>query len=210
MKVVFKGATGSSQLREFFCPPCAAHFDAFSKRDDSGDFEKRTHSCGNLCEAAKFPKAGTRMAIRGKEPNAIPSDLRKVFQRQFGLNDDQMSKVSREDMDRVMKARGLHFTPISYDENVNGGRRARGEAVELPPETDDPAVVDAFNAKKHGDGFVQAGKERSRAAFESLQRGDPAPKLPEATEVGAHATPHMIDVEKTVEAIESAPVVALK
>lgn len=206
VKVTIKGAVGQAMLREFYCAPCDARFETFSKRDASGEFEKRTHSCGALCSPASVPRPGTRMAIRSRE--VAPRDIRKVFQRQFGLNDNQMSKLTRDDIDRAMKRRGLEFVDAAYDEAKNGGKRERGEAVELPPETDDPNKVREWNEKKYGHRFVQDQQQASRAAFEAMQRGDAPPPLPEAKEVDVHDTPHVVDVERAAQVIREAPTVA--
>lgn len=207
MRVIVKGAIGASQIRTFYCQPCKAYFEAFTRRPSAeSDFEQRTHTCGQLCSTAKTPPPGTKMAIRGGEWNAV-GDFKADFQRYWNLTDNQMAKVTRADMDRVMKKNGLQFVDRSWDENRNGGRRERGEAVELPPLTDDPRQVDAYNEKKHGADFVRDGKERSRTAFEAMKRGDPPPALPEAKEVDVHDTPHVIDVDKTIETVAKAPVV---
>lgn len=204
MTVIVKvcGAVGSAQLRQFYCKPCGAWFEAWSKFSADREIEKRTHSCGTLC--ASGIKPGSRMAIRTSN---VPHDRRKVIQRYLSLNDEQIQHVTNEQIDHYFKSNGLVEVDSSWDDARNGGKRERGDLVELPPETDDPNMVREWNAKKYGDDVVQAEQERTRAAFEALQRGDAPPELPKADTPDVHSTPHVIDVERTIEAVKSQPVV---
>lgn len=205
MKVTFKGATGATQLREFWCELDRVHFEAFTRRiSETGEFERRTHFCGALCDVAKIPSRAP--AIRGGEPNSVPRDHRKAWQAYWNLTDNQMQRVTREDMDRVMREKGISFVDKSWDDNVNGGKRERGEAVELPPDTDNPREVEAWNAQKYGPEFVQGQKEQIRAVFEAAKAGT-LEKLPEADDAAAHSTPHIIDPEKVRKQIAAEPVV---
>jgi hypothetical protein len=204
--VKVRGAIGANQLRQFYCEPCEAYFDAWSRRDpETNDFEKRTHSCGALCSYARVPKPGSRIAFRSSE--VVPRDRRKVIQRYLSLNDEQIQHVTNEGIDRYFKEHGLVEVDSSWDDARNGGKRERGDLVDLPPDTDDPNVIREWNAKKYGRDAVQSDQERTRAAFDALQRGDAPPKLPEADEPNVHSTPHVIDVERTIEAVKSQPVV---
>lgn len=204
MKVIYKGATGSSVLREFWCAGCSAYFEAFTKNLGEMTFEQRTHSCGALCDVAKIPSRAP--AIRGGEWNSVPRDYRTAWQSYWGLTDNQMQHVTREDMDRVMREKGISFVDKSWDDNVNGGKRERGEAVELPPDTDDPRAVEEWNAKKYGVDFVQEQKEQIRSVFDAATHGT-LERLPEADDAAAHSTPHIIDPEKVRQQIAAEPVV---
>lgn len=205
MKVIHKGAVGASQLREFWCELDRAYFEAFTRRiTETGEFERRTHSCGALCDVAKIPSRAP--AIRGGESNSIPRDHRKAWQRYWGLTDNQMQHVTRDDMDRVCREKGISLVDKSWDDNVNGGKRERGEAIDLPPDTDDPSAVEAWNAKKYGADFVQNQKEQIRSVFEAAQAGT-LERLPEADDAAAHSTPHIIDPEKVRQQIAAEPVV---
>lgn len=205
MKVIHKGAIGVPAPREFWCAPCDAWFTAYTKRTpDDAKWESRTHSCGRLCDTRIKP--GSKIAIRGQESNAIPRDHRKAWQQYWKLTDNQMQHVTREEMDRVMREKGISFVDKSWDDNVNGGKRERGEAVELPPDTDNPREVEEWNAKKYGPDFVQNQKEQIRSVFEAAQAGT-LEKLPEADDAAAHSTPHIIDPDKVRQQIAAEPVV---
>lgn len=201
--VKVRGAIGASTSREFFCEPCKAWFTAWTRMADDGEIEKRTHSCGVLCETKIRP--GSRIAFRSSE--VVPHDRRKVIQRYLSLNDEQIQHVTNEQIDHYFKSNGLVEVDSSWDDARNGGKRERGDLVELPPDTDDPNVIREWNAKKYGPDAVQREQEQTRARFEALQRGDAPPQLPQADDVNVHATPHVIDVERTIEAVKSQPVV---
>src|SRR4051812_43927156 len=100
--VKVRGAVGSAQLRQFYCPPCKAWFEAWSKFNDAREIEKRTHSCGALCSTGIKP--GSRMAIRTSN---VPHDRRKDIQRYLSLNDEQIQHVTNEGIDRYFKEHGL-------------------------------------------------------------------------------------------------------
>jgi|GEM_PF-1919038 len=201
--VKVRGAVGAATSREFYCEPCKAWFTAWTSMNAEGEIAKRTHSCGALCETKIKP--GSRIAFRSSE--VVPRDRRRVIQRYLSLNDEQIQHVRNDDIDRYFKAHGLVEVDSSWDDARNGGKRERGELVDLPPETDDPNAVREWNAKKHGHDAVQRDQERTRASFEALARGDEPPHLPVADGVDVHSTPHVIDVERTIEAVKSQPVV---
>lgn len=190
-------------LREFYCPPCDAWFDAFTKLVDKVP-EKRTHTCGKLCETRMRP--GSRVAIRGGEWNSVPRDVKREYQRYWKLTDNQINSLTREQIDRVMAKKNLQFTDAAWHDRTYGAKLAGGQLVDLPPETDDPAAVDEWNRKKFGPDFVQGQREEARAVFDAASSGSIEP-LPEAVDVNVHDAPHQIDVQKTLDTVANAPVV---
>lgn len=202
MKVIYRGAVGSTQLREFYCNACRAYFDAFSKSDADGNFEPRTHSCGALCGIAKVPSRAP--TIRGGEWNSVPADHRKAWQKYWGLTDDQARKVTREEMDRVCREKNISFADAT-DVTLSRAHRPRGGPEDLPPETEDARAIEEWNAKKYGDDFVREQKQQIRAVFDAAVSGT-LEKLPEAEDTNAHDTPHVIDVEKVQQDIAAAEI----
>lgn len=203
MGIVLKvrGAVGASVMREFYCEPCDAWFTTYTRMQADGEIEQRTHDCGALCSTRIRP--GSRIAFRSSE--VVPPDRRKNFQHYWGLNDKQMLEVTNEQIDKVYKKHGLVEVDASWDENSEHRRRSReGQLAKLPPQTEDPNVVRDYNAKRYGHAYVQEQQEKTRTAFEAMQRGDEPPHLPEATSVDVHATPHLIDPEKTIAEISKA------
>lgn len=202
--VKVRGAIGATTSREFHCAPCNEWFTAYTRMNKESEIERRTHSCGALCETKIRP--GSRIAFRSSE--VVPHDRRKVIQRYLSLNDEQIQHVTNQQIDRYFKTNGLVEVDSSWDDARNGGKRERGDLIDLPPDTNDPNAVREWNAKKYGHDAVQGEQERTRASFEALQRGDEPPHLPVADGVDVHATPHVIDVERTIDAVVSSPVVS--
>lgn len=196
-------------LREFYCRSCDAWFDAFTEfvggTGANNRIAKRTHSCGALCETKIKPGSRVGIITSGVKSNE-GSERRKVFQRYWKLTDDQMKHITRADIDRKMKKHKLEFVDTSWDDNVNGGRRERGEAIEIPPETEDPNAVRDYNAKRYGADFVQQTEEQIRAEYNRACHPDYHP-LPRAEGLDAHETPHIIDIDKTVQELSAAPAV---
>lgn len=191
-------------LREFFCEACRAWFDAFTTLE-AGYPAKRVHVCGRLCSVRIRP--GSRMAIKtsGVKSNT-PGELRKAYQTYWGLTDNQMQHVTRKTIEKNFARHGLAPVDASWDDNVNGGKRERGELIELPPDTDDPNAVREYNAKKYGHEHVQQTEEAIRAEYDRACHPDFTP-LPKADSVDVHAEPHRIDLESTAQKIAEAPVV---
>lgn len=191
------------KLLQFYCPACAAWFDAFTNHGEPAP--RRTHTCGTLCSTGIQPGPRAGGIKTGKMRS--DDDRRRTFQRQFSLKDSEMANVSRAEMERVMTQKGLSFVDKSWDENVNGGRRESGNLVDLPPDTEDVNKIREWNEKHMGRDFVQQQQEQIRDVFDRASRGDLQP-LPRADEVAVHDSPHIIDVERTVEELSAAPVVA--
>jgi hypothetical protein len=210
-----KRARGNSPAMisyDFGCPKCRVYFEGLSYHSDAlGKVVPLIHrECGTLCE--KVIKPGSRMAIRGGEGNAIPQDIRKVWQKYWGLTDNDMKHVSRESIDREMKARGLNFVDASWDDSAHGSKRAAGQAVPLPPDTDDPNAVRDWNAKVYGREAVVEAEQEIRTMYDEASRlekeGVRYDPLPTADTVDVHNTPHKIDLEQTVKELAAAPTVS--
>lgn len=197
---------------DFRCRRCDVWFGGLSYYSEAlGKVQPvRCPECKHPAEQAVKP--GTRIAVRGGEWNAVPGEIRKKWQSYWGLTDAQMQHVTRDDINREMKRRGLEFVDASYDDRVNGGKRAAGEAIETPPETNDPNAVRDYNAKRYGHEYVQESEQQIRAMYDEAARAEASGQtydpLPKAETTDVHSTPHKIDLDKTVKDLAAAPVVA--